>query len=196
MFAIEDLSYNCILIRANQHIKEIAKSLRFQLPEDLLESMNKTEAALEQLWDPLTTQYYSRNFYSHELLKEPSIASLMPLYAGIVSKERAKQIVKTLENKHLYGPTYPVPSAPLNSPWFYEKGYWQGPTWINTNWMIIDGLRRLGFKSHSEALSEATIELVNKSGMNEYFSPVNGEPCGSDNFSWTAALIIDLVSQK
>ncbi len=196
MFAIEDLTFNCLLIRANQHLKEIARSLKHELNDELVESIGKTELALEQLWDPMTKQYYSRDFITHELLKEPSIAGLMPLYAGTISKDRAKILVKSLENKHLFGPNYPIPTTPLNSAWFYEKGYWQGATWINTNWLIIDGLRRLGFKTHVGALNEATIELISKSGMNEYFSPINGEPAGSDNFSWTAALIIDLIENN
>jgi len=120
----------------------------------------------------------------------------MPLYSGAISKERAKVLVKSLENKHLYGPTYPVPTVPINSPWFYDRNYWQGATWVNMNWLLIDGLERSGFKNHSEALTEATIELVDKSGMHEYFSPINGSPAGTDNFSWTAALIIDLIERK
>ena len=43
LFAIEDLSFNSILIRANTHLREIAKSLREELPPELLESMQKTE---------------------------------------------------------------------------------------------------------------------------------------------------------
>jgi glycogen debranching enzyme len=196
MFAIEDLFFNCIFIRANQHLVEIAKSLRIDLPEDLLDNMKKTEAALEELWDPITNQYYSRNFVSHELLKEPTIAALMPIYAGVVSKEKAEKIIKSLENKHLYGPTYPIPSIPVNSAWFFDKNYWQGATWINTNWMLIDGLERMGYKDHAEALTEATIELVGRSDMNEYFSSINGEPAGINHFSWTAALTIDLLEKQ
>jgi hypothetical protein len=194
LFAIEDLMYNCIFIRANHLLRQIAKNVQYKLPEPLLASMRRTEIALEELWDPNTNQYYSRDFITHELLKEPSIASLMPLYTGIIDEDRAKKLVKLLESKHLYGPTYPVPSVPVNSEWFYEKGYWQGATWVNTNWLLIDGLSRMGFQNHAEALKEATIELVSKSDMHEYFSPINGEPAGSGKFSWTAALFIDLSS--
>lgn len=196
MFAIEDLTYNCLLIRANQHLKEIAKSIKHKLPDELHDNINKTEAGLEELWDIETNQYYSRDFITHELLKEPSIATLMPLYTGVVSKEKTNKLVKMLENKHLFGPTYPIPTTPINSQWFYEKGYWQGATWVNTNWLIIDGLQRLGFKTHASALREATIELVSKSKMHEYFSPIDGQAAGTDNFSWTAALIIDLISNQ
>ncbi len=196
MFAIEDLNFNCIFIRANQNLQDIAKSLRTDLPEELLEHMAKTEAALSELWDPYSGQYYSRNFVTHKLIKEPSIAALMPLYAGCISKERATQLVKMLENKHLFGPSYPVPSVPVNSAWFNPFVYWQGPTWLNTNWLIIDGLKRNGFNDHAQALTETTLELVEKNGCYEYFNPLNGEPAGTPNFSWTAALTIDLLKQK
>ncbi len=40
-----------------------------------------------------------------------------------------------------------------------------------------------------------TIEVVHKNGFFEYFDPISGKGHGADNFSWTAALIIDLVAQ-
>jgi hypothetical protein len=196
MFAIEDLSYNSMFIRANTHLRDIAASLRETIPEKLDKQMKKTERQLEELWDPYSGQYYSRDFITHRLLKTPSIATLLPLYAGCISQERAGQLVKLLENEHGFGPAYPVPSVPLSSFWFDEKRYWQGPTWVNMNWLIIDGLKRYGFKDHAAALRESTLELVEKSGCYEYFDPLTGEPAGAPNFSWTAALALDLVKTK
>lgn len=193
MFAIEDLSFNCMLVRANQHLRDIASYIKQEVPDELLDSMARTETALEELWDPYSGQYYSRNFVTHNLLKEPTIATLMPLYAGTVSKERAAHLVRLLENQHVFGTAYPIPSVPHNSSWFHPKAYWQGPTWVNTNWMIIDGLKRTGYPDHAAALAESTIEMVKQSGCNEYFSPLTGEPAGAPNFSWTAALTLDLL---
>jgi neutral trehalase len=193
LFAIEDLNFNSIFIRANDHLEHIASSIREEIPTELAENIKRSRKAFEQLWDPYSSQYYSRDFVTHKLLKEPSIATLLPLYAGCISKERAEQLVKLLENEHLFGSAYPVPTVPINSSWFEEKRYWQGPTWINTNWLVIDGLRRYGFKDHAAALQESTLELVQKSGCYEYFDPLSGQPLGADNFSWTAALAIDLL---
>jgi neutral trehalase len=193
LFAIEDLSFNSIFIRANTHLREIAKSLKEELPPQLEQNMKKTEQAFEELWDMYSAQYYSRDFVTHRLLKTPSIATLLPLYAGHIDKERAEKLVRLLENEHSFGPAYPVPSVPLNSFWFHRKLYWQGPTWVNMNWLIIDGLERYGFKDYAEALRESTLEMVKKSGFYEYFDPVNADPAGVANFSWTAALTIDLL---
>jgi hypothetical protein len=35
--------------------------------------------------------------------------------------------------------------------------------------------------------------MVAKSGFYEYFNPLNARPAGAADFSWTAALIIDLL---
>jgi hypothetical protein len=196
LFSIEDLSYNSIFIRANTHLREIAKSLRQELPTELLLNMKKTEKALEELWEPYSSQYYSRDFITHKLLKVPSVATLLPLYAGTISKENAEKLVKQLENEHAFGPAFPVPSVPINSFWFKPKGYWQGPSWVNINWLIIQGLKNYDYHDHADALRESTIEMVQKSGFYEYFDPLNGEPAGAANFSWTAALIIDLLKSK
>ncbi len=155
--------------------------------------MELAEPALEELWDPSSEQYYSRDFKSHKLLKEPSIAALLPLYAGCISKEHVKLLVTQLENSQIFGTAFPVPSVPLNSEWFNPERYWQGPTWVNTNWLIIDGLKRYGFNDHASALRESTIEMISRSGFNEYFNPRNGKGLGTENFSWTAALLIDLL---
>lgn len=195
LLAVEDLAFNCILIRANSQLESIAKSLREELPESLIASMQKTKTALDQLWDSFRGEYFSRDFITHNLLKESSAATLLPLYAGCITKERAEKLVRLLENERRFGPAYPVPSAPLDSPWFKPKTYWQGPTWININWLVIDGLKRYGFADHAAALTESTIELVEKTGLAEYFDPITGEPAGAANFSWTAALTIDLLSE-
>jgi len=196
MFSIEDLNFNCILIRANHQLGKIAKAIGQDLPEDLKHNISKTKKALEELWDEETGQYYSRDFITHRLLKTPSIATLLPLYAGSVSKERAAHLVRMIENSKQFGTAYPLPSVPANTDWFKPKLYWQGPSWVNINWLIIDGLKRYGYNDHAAALAETTLEMITRSGYSEYFDPLSGEAAGADNFSWTAALAIDLLNVK
>jgi glycogen debranching enzyme len=196
LFAIEDLTFNCIFIRANTRLREIAKVVRYELSSRLTACMQKSEQALESLWDEYAHTYWSRDFITHRLLKQPSIASLMPLYAGTISKERAAILVRSLEDDQRFGPAYPVPSVPLDSPNFDPDRYWQGPSWVNTNWLICEGLKQYGYHEHADALRETTLEMVSKSGFAEYFDPNTGEPLGAHNFSWTAALVIDMLKSK
>jgi len=191
LFAIEDLAFNSILVRANEHLLEIARSIRAELSPDLLKQIELTRQTLEELWDPFTEQYYSRDFMTHRLLQTKSIATLLPLYAGTISKERAALLVESIENEHIFGSPYPLPSTPMNSEWFNQECYWQGPTWFNTNWLVADGLRRYGYKEHADILIESSLELVKSGKFHEYYNPLSGAPLGTDNFSWTAAITID-----
>ena len=101
-----------------------------------------------------------------------------------------------LEDEQMFGSAYPVPSVPVGSDWFQEHTYWQGPTWINANWLIIDGLERYGYQDHADALKQSTIEMLQRHGFFEYFSPLDGSPAGAQDFSWTAALALDLVKNR
>lgn len=194
LFTFEDLAFNCIFIRANDLLLDIAKTIRADVPEDVIKRMKQTRKALEDLWEPYTESYYPRDFVTHKLIKEPSIEGMLPLYAGSISKERAAVIVKNLENVHMFGPPHPVPSVPLNSPWFDPNRYWQGPTWFNTNWLIADGLKRYGYKDHAAALIESSLELVQNGKFYEYYNPLTGDPLGAPDFSWTAAVALDWLA--
>lgn len=194
LFAIEDLLFNCILIRANHLLIEIARFIDKPLPEDLVKSFHKADKEIENLWDEYAQEYFSRDFVSHRLLKESTIAAFMPIYSGVIRKERASRIIEALANDHLYGPKYRIPSVSVSSSWFQPNRYWQGPSWVNANWLIIDGLKRYGFDSLANELKKQTIKMVETSGFHEYFNPLDGKGAGTDNFSWTAALYLDLIS--
>jgi Trehalase len=196
MLTIEDLTFNCIFIRANEHLKTIAKTIGHELPEELKDSIHKSREALDTLWDAYAGQYFSRNFITHKLIKQPSIATLMPLYTGCISDDRAKALVRLLQDKRKFATSHPVPTVPLDSEWYKELSYWQGPVWLNTNWLIINGLKQYGFDELASELSKKSVNLVEKSGPFEYFSAKNGRGTGAKNFSWTAALAIDLIEPK
>lgn len=196
MFSIEDLFFNAILIRNNRILANIAKEAKKSIPTELRRQFNKAPAALEELWDPTTEEYYSRNFSTGEQIVSPTIATLMPLYAGCVTELRAKQLVDKLLDQQKYWTKYPVPSVPKDSPRFKETHYWQGPTWLNTNWLLIDGLRRYGYDKEAEDITKKSLELTKKLGFREYFSPLDGHGAGATDFAWTAAVAIDLIQAK
>lgn len=196
LFCIEDITFNSILTRANQRLTQIAKEARIKLPEHLTTEMNKTISALNTLWDEHNNQFYSRDFITHELLREATVGSLMPIYAQGISKDKIQKTVDTLRDHREYWTNHPLPSVPLTSTYFDAHRYWQGPSWVNINWLIIDGLKRHGFEELATELKTKTIEMVKKSGVYEYFSPINGKALGAADFSWTAALIIDLLTEE
>jgi hypothetical protein len=194
--AIQDLTFNSILIAANRALAELVKTAGGLLPPDLIHSFDKSIQGLEYLWDEGSGQYFSRRLAGKQLIKLSSAATLLPLYTGAVTAERAKRLVELLQDDKTFGTRYGVPSAPLNSPYFDHDRYWQGPVWVNMNWFVIQGLLRYGYTQEAKSLWKQTKELVAGGGFSEYYSPLTGEALGADNFSWTAALFIDLAQDS
>ncbi len=193
---IIDVTVCSILIRANQLLQEIADEIDEKLPADIQHAMRVAPHALETMWDDEAEEYFNRDAISGKLIKISSISTFMPLYTGQLPKERVQTLLKHLNDPTTYGATYPIPSAPINSPYFDELRYWKGPTWVNMNWLLIDGLRHNNLATEAAKLREKTIDMITKSGFYEYFSTFTAAKAGADTFSWTAALLIDLLSEK
>lgn len=198
-FQVIDLATNCILIRANQHLQTMAQEIGEELPGDIKRAMRVAPHALQMLWDDEMGFYFSRDEISGKLICLPSATTFLALYAGILPPEHVKKLVEHLHNPKTFGARYPIPSAPLDSPYFNPKRYWQGPTWVNVNWLVIDGLRRNGQPEEAERLKKLTIEMVSKNvasnGFYEYYSPFDADVAGARDFSWSAALSIDLLKE-
>jgi hypothetical protein len=193
---IEDVGFNAFLAVSNEALRNIAKELGESIDRGLEASLLATEEAIEDLWDESTGQYYSRDAVSRDLLRLPTIATFVPLWAGVAAEPRARRLIALLQQPSGFWPAHPVPSVPTDGADFDDDRYWKGPTWVNTNWAIIEGLRVYGADELADDLRERTLELVERQGFSEYFSALTGEGYGADTFSWTAALALDLLAES
>jgi glycogen debranching enzyme len=190
---IQDLAFNALLLVANRSLEAIAADVGEDLPASLVARFRSAEAALDRLWDEHAGQYYSRDAVSEARIARPTIATFFPFWSHTVPVSRAAQLADRLRDPAQYWPPHPVPSVPLDAAQFEEERYWKGPTWVNANWIIIQGLAAHGEAELAASLRQETIALVDRAGCFEYFSPISGEGHGARDFSWTAALTLDLL---
>jgi hypothetical protein len=193
---IEDVGFNAFFAAANRALQSLGADLP-RLPG--LDELDELEPAItahadgiEDLWHAPTGQYCSRDAVTRRPLRQPTIATFLPLLAGAA---RTTELVELLRDPERYWPAYPVPSVPVGAVDFQEHRYWKGPTWVNTNWAIVEGLRQAGHANLADDLRRRTLALVDEHGFAEYFSPLTGAGHGAPEFSWTAALTIDLAVQ-
>ncbi|CAI7978893.1 glucosylglycerate hydrolase [Frankia sp. Hr75.2] len=188
---VQDVAFNAILARANEHLETIAAEAGVRIPRWLSRSMRRTRSALNELCSDGV--YYSRNFRTGELLRHHTIAGFLPLYAGVVPESQVDDMVDTLMSPR-YWAQYGIASVPTDDPAFLPRCYWQGPVWVNMNWLIADGLDRYGRTEAAAAIRRNTLDVIVSSGsMYEYYSPLDGSGAGSNRFSWTAALLVDML---
>ena len=195
---IQDVLFNAILSRANAALAAIA-GIVDESPEPAEAWRRETVRAInDKLWDETAGTYYSYDRVAGRLLRDDTIGSFHTLFGNVPGPDRATRLVQShLLDENRYWPRtgIPVPTTALDSPWFNAENYWLGPVWVNTNWMVLKGLLEYGFVDIAASLRAHTLQLVNRSGFREYFNPLTGEGYGTDVFSWTAALTIDLLSE-
>ena len=54
--------------------------------------------------------------------------------------------------------------------------------------------RRYGYADLADKLAADTFGLVETQGFHEYYDPRDGSACGAADFSWSAALALELAS--
>jgi hypothetical protein len=123
----------------------------------------------------------------------------LPLFAGAATKEQAECIYERLDSASFcalhQGNCFTVPNYDTQRDGFDRANYWRGPVWININWMLAHGLRRYGYALKADSLQKDLLQLTLRFGFHEYFDSFDGTAYGSDDFSWTAALFIDLAQE-
>jgi glycogen debranching enzyme len=97
------------------------------------------------------------------------------------------------------GLAFPVVlSTALRSAEFRPRAYWRGPAWPVVNWLLWWGLVQQGMAEPAAALRRANVALLSRptARFAEYFEPFTGEPLGSPDQSWTAAVALDWLATQ
>ncbi|MCB9039508.1 MAG: glycoside hydrolase [Lewinellaceae bacterium] len=199
-FLIQDPLFNGVLAWSNECLVQIGGLLG----EDVTEIVQWDELTRysmnEKLWDEERGLYNAYDLRNEELIPVYTSSGLMPLCGDVPTQEQAEKMLLTLESELFGGkrtdihlcPTYSLLAEDVDF-----KKYWRGPVWINMNWLLYHGLLRYDMEDMAARVRQHSLELLEKHGIYEYFDPrigdMDGVGCGTDTFSWSAALCIDLL---
>lgn len=191
-FQMVDPGFNAILIRSCFDIADLADTLgEERIAREARVMGNKAVAALELLWNDKLRQYLCFDRKLGAQVESPSVGGLLPAFAPIPAN-RISSIVERIEALGELC-NYLIPSHDLLSDAYDGRRYWRGPAWLIVNFMIGDGLSKAGETALVERLKEDSMRLIRKSGFAEYYDPITAEPCGGPQFTWTAAMVIELM---
>jgi mannosylglycerate hydrolase len=196
-FLVQDVLFNSLLCKAEKDLAKIARVLDEESSRHEERAEKTKEAINEKLWDEEHGTYLDCDVANDELIHVYFGPNLVgPLYAGIPDEQRAERMVDTLENAGYYLSDEEITSVlsyDMHGFGFSPIQYWRGPVWININWFLMHGLRHYGHEKQAEHLRQTIIDLCQEQGFHEYFDPMTGEGHGSDLFSWSAALLLDVL---
>jgi Trehalase len=195
-FLIQDVLFNTLLCQANRDLAKIARLLEEDAAPFEMWAEQTASAIDSKLWDEEHAIYIDFDLVTSTPIPVHVAFGFAPLYARIPSAERAQRMYAYLNSPafcSLAEDCYPVPSYNRQAPDYSPNRYWRGPVWLNVDWLLYHGLLRYGFGAYAQRVRQAMIDLVRQSGFYEYFHPQTGQGHGTDQFSWTAALLLDML---
>ena len=149
---------------------------------------------VERAWDAESGFFWASRNESRVNVRTPF--NLFPLITGRMPPEIAERLVTHLTDERQFWTRYPVPSVALDDPKYTPGKMWRGPTWVNVNYLLIEGLQRSGYADLARELRRRTLDLINsRDDIYEYYDPVTGEnpPSAASMFGWSSAVFIDLA---
>ncbi|MDG4797860.1 hypothetical protein [Micromonospora sp. WMMD1082] len=156
-----------------------------------------TEAVVTRLYDPASGTFHPRDLRAGRLTPARTVLGLTPL---ILPDLPARQVEAALveAGSARFGlatrMARPLPSHDRTATDFEPLRYWRGPSWMNISWLVRHGLLAHGQDRLAAGLRASMIELAGTAGCHEYFHPDTGAGLGSPAFSWTAALLLDVLA--
>ncbi|MFD0686690.1 MGH1-like glycoside hydrolase domain-containing protein [Actinomadura fibrosa] len=196
-FAVEDPLVNATYLASAHALAEIAEILH-EDPAPHREAADRVHhALLDRLWDRDTGCFRARDLRDDRLLPVVTAASFGPLLDPRLPAPIVRNLVDLLLSARFAGAAgYPVPTCDIQAPAFDRGGYWRGPTWISTNWLLWYGSLAHDLPVVADLLYGSTMRLVRQSGFREFFDPFDGTGRGGHDHSWSAALVLDLLGAR
>lgn len=189
--------YETDLARFYKLVGEKRKTAQYEVAS---EHRKKTMNAL--MWSNLRGMYYDYNFAKQKRGTVSSLATFYPMWAGMVTKDQAKQLVKSLrrfENRGGLAATdvqtlgQLVPGA-TPTQWAYPNG------WAPLHYIVIQALERYGYHDDAERIATKWLKTnVNWFDANHVFlekynvvdpkkPPARGAYPSQTGFGWTNAV--------
>jgi hypothetical protein len=120
-----------------------------------------------------------------------------PLYAGIAEQDRAKRVIDTLENEGFGLADEAITPTQLRSARLRVlRTEILAGSGLAQHRLVLDARAASTWLPGSRKASAKTIiELCKNEGFHEYFDPFTGKGLGSTLFSWSAALLLDVLME-
>jgi len=199
-FLAKDVLMSAILVRANESLLRIAEEVG--APEEdraqISEWAERGRRGLAEHWDEEMGLCLDHDLRTGEPLRARTVAGFAPLISGTADPKEREALLRSLDSEAFCGhPGLRWPLPPSTSPFeprFHPRSYWRGPIWPVINWLLWWSLERSGEAERAARLKRDGLAQLSGGSFGEYYEPFTGEPLGSDDQSWTAAVVLDWLA--
>ena len=183
-FMVYDPFFTTLVILAEEALHRISQRLGME-SEAGVRAHTLRHGLCGKLWSRDLGRYLYYDAHNKRFLDAYTSGVLAPVLLGH-STPGYQRMLDSLQVD--FKTAYGLPTVYPESEFFDPICYWRGPSWVNMNWFFS---RVLG-----PEIVESTLKMVEENGFWEYFHPRTGKGLGADHFTWTAALVLDMLAVK
>ncbi|MGA4843913.1 MGH1-like glycoside hydrolase domain-containing protein [Streptomyces sp. G45] len=200
----ESVDLNAYLAADQDHLASIARALGDRAGERHWRSRARAthRAVRERMYDPGDGWFHDTDLDSGKRLtaRGRGIEGAVPLWTGTASRAQAAAVRDKLTDPAEFATPVPFPTVARSSPYFAPQRYWRGPVWLDQAYFAEAGLRRYGYRREARALTDRLVTnawgLAARGPVMENYDPLTGAPLNSPNFSWSAAVLLPMLSDE
>ena len=196
---LEATELNALLVNEWRSVARLASVLGRETDRQsaLTQAADIKSAMRAKLWNEADGFFYCLD-HEEKPIRIKTIGGLLGLLALEPGDREITPLVAHLTDEREFWTNYPVPSVAVCEKTFTRGQMWRGPTWINTNWLLIRSLERLGLMQVDWALKKRTLAMVVAEGcpkLWEWYDPFSGNALGNMEYGWST-LVVDLIMDK
>ncbi|TWF78148.1 trehalase [Pseudonocardia hierapolitana] len=193
LFVAVDPLFNALLAWSEEALAEIADIIGKPSEPHRERAAAIRDALMARCYDRAAGHFFALD-RDGERVPEHCVGGLAPLVLDLPADVVDALVAGMTGPRFALNDRVPLPSYDLTGPAFDTTRYWRGPAWINTSWVVLRGLERHGRQAEAATLRAAMLNAVRQEGFREYFDPRTGAGRGVADFSWSAALTLDLLA--
>ncbi len=155
-----------------------------------------TQRMIAYFWDERAGVFWAKQ--NEQPIRVLTPFNLYPLLTGRLPRAMDDRLITHLVSPEEFWLRFPIATVAKNDAQYNPDQMWRGPTWVNINYLFIDGLTRCGYADLANVLRERTLELLMAhEDIFEYYNPETGDPPAhaARLFGWSAAIFVDLAIQ-
>jgi len=198
----ESVDLNAFLYADKLHLATLADALGWH------QEATAYRTSAEKLRIKIQTQFYDKNdgwFYDTnldgtEFIKGMGSEGWTVLWAKAATEDQAESVMTIMMDENKFFTKVPFQTLDASHEKFNPlKGYWRGPNWLDQAYFGIQGIRNYGFEASANLATVQLIEgaegiLEQGTSIRENYHPITGEGLNAQNFSWSAAHLIMLLT--
>lgn len=147
------------------------------------------ERLVDRMWHK--DHFVALHVGDHKAVEADSLLLDLPIMLGKQLPEDVRSsIIRGLEQPGHFLTQYGLASEGLQSHYYTKDGYWRGPIWAASTFLIAEGIDAAGNREFADDLRTRFCKLAMKSGFSENYDPKSGAPLRDPSYTWSSSVFL------